>query len=222
MNTKTSKKIQIAKNGADLYLKNTRFTMTSLAAASEIEVNEIYEYFPNRRSVLEFFYESVIIEYREITKKIDGYQNFSLAEKLSNLALTVIDLLGEHKQFTAKTYRRLIVCSSRTPEYNRGLKDELRSIYENDARQSAVSSALNSNLLYKTGVMNFHILINLWLNDESEGDQKTMELVDKWTAFVEEIHYNCIIDRGFELAKFAFYNLPYPRCNTGTSKKEAK
>ncbi len=221
MNKKTSQKIQISKSAADLYLKNPRFTMSALADASETDVDFLYEYFPNRQSVLEYYYEGILIEYQEITRNIDGYSEFTLAEKLSNLAYTLTDLMKDNRMFVKQTYRKLIVYSSRKPAFNQVFKVQLKSIYENDAKQSSLSSALNNELLYKAGLTNFHILMKFWIEDDSTGNQKTMELVDKWTAFVQEIHYTSILDRGFDFAKFLFYNSPFrPGCSTSNCKNK--
>jgi len=208
MDKSTKEKIQVAKAGATLYLTNSRFTMSALAEASKTSLENIYEYFPNRRSVLDFFYEAILIECQEITSKIEGYADFTLSEKLSNLALTIIDLMNEHKEFVRQTYNRKIVCTGQQQVFNEEFKHQLKLIYENDPKQSALSSAFNNQLLYKAGLTNFHLLINFWLKDTSTGNQKTMELIDKWTSFVQEVHYTAILDRGFEFAKFLYYNSP--------------
>ncbi|NBC25619.1 MAG: hypothetical protein GVY08_02060 [Bacteroidetes bacterium] len=209
MNKKTRQKIQIARAAADLYLKNNRFKMSALADEAEVELDLVLDYFPNRTSVLEYYYEASFIEYREVTKQIQGYDEFTLAEKLSNLSYTLLDLFSKQKPFVRKTYRSIIVCSSKKTSFSEMFKKELQLIYETDPRQSALSSAFNNRLLYKAGLANFHLLIGYWLEDESTGDQKTMELVDKWTAFIQEIHYTAILDRGFDLAKFLYYHSPF-------------
>lgn len=214
MKKPTKEKILIAKAGARLYLTNSRFTMNALAKAAEVDLDLVYEYFPNRRSVLDFFYESILIEFREITSKIEGYEDFTLSEKLNNLALTIIDLMNEHKEFVRQTYKRTIVCTSRQQAFNEEFKHQLKLIYENDPNQSALSSAFNNQLLYKAGLTNFHLLIHFWLKDTSTGNQKTMELIDKWTSFVQEVHYTAILDRGFEFAKFLYYNSPFSPTGT--------
>lgn len=208
MNKETKEKIKIAKAGAHLYIKNQYFSMSALADAAATDINTIYKYFPNRKSALKFFYESLLIEYQEITQKIEGYMEFTLSEKLSNLALTLMDLMADHKEFVRLTYRQLIACSSRDQAFNEAFKIQLKVIYENDPKQSSLSSALNIGLLYKAGLTNFHILIKFWLNDESPANQKTMELVDKWTSLIQEVHYTAILDKGFEFAKFLLYNSP--------------
>lgn len=209
MNKNTEEKIRISKSGAHLYLKNPRFSMTALAAAAELKTEKIYDYFSNRRDVLDFFYEGLILEYEESVRSIEKYDEFTLSEKLSNLALTILDLMDPYKEFIRQTYNKRIMCSRRTTSFEKHFRKQLKAIYESDSKQSRLSTAFNREPLYKTGTFNFHLLIRFWLRDKSTANQKTMEFVDKWTAFVEEIHYTSILDRGFDVAKFLFYNSPF-------------
>lgn len=209
MNKITEEKIRIAQTGALLYLKNPRFTMSALAKEAGIEPDTIFDFFPNRRDVLDYLYESLILEYRQSTRAIEKYSEYTLSEKLSNLALTIIDLMEPYREFIRKTYRSMIVCSTRETSFIKLFRDQLKIIYESDTKQSRLSSVFNRQPLYKAGTYNFHILIRFWLKDTSSGYQKTMELIDKWTAFVEELHYSSILDRGFDVAKFIFYSSPF-------------
>lgn len=183
--------------------------MTALAEEAELEPDKIYDYFSNRRDVLDFFYEGLILEYQESIQAIDGYNEFTLSEKLSNLALTLIDLMESHKAFVKKTYREMVMCSTRNSAFEKHFRSQLKTIYESDPNQSRLSRVFNRDSLYKAGTFNFHLLIRFWMNDKSVANQKTMELIDKWTAFVEEVHYSSILDRGFDVAKFVFYNSPF-------------
>ena len=213
MNKKTTKKIQISKTAASLYLRNPRFTMQALAEESAIDKKEIFDYFSNRRDVLNFFYEGIMLEYRSSVAAIENYSSYSLSEKLSNLALALIDLMNPNKEFVRKTYTEFVQCTSRSKEFNTLFIEDLKRIYSTDSKQSRLSQALNNKLLYKAGLTNFHLLIRFWLKDKSAGNQKTMELVDKWTSFVQELHYSSILDRGFDVAKFLYYNSPFSPSN---------
>ena len=191
--------------------------MTALAEEAELEPKEIYDFFSNRRDVLNFFYEGLILEYQESIQAIDKYQEYTLSEKLSNLALTLIDLMDSYKEFVRKTYRELVMCSKRKSPFDKHFRHQLKTIYESDSNQSRLSAAFNRDLLYKAGTFNFHLLIQFWLKDNSVANQKTMELVDKWTAFVEEVHYSSILDRGFDVAKFIIYNSPFSNRSKDTT-----
>lgn len=209
MNKSTSNKIRISRAAASLYIENPRFTMKSLAKASDTEPHTLYNYFANRRDALHFFYEGLILEYYEAVKSIESYSSYTLSEKLSNFALTLIDQMEPHKEFVRQTYSDFVQCTSMDSGFNSLFKMELKAIYETDKKQSRLSAALNHSLLYRTGLINFHILIRFWLKDTSTGSQKTMELVDKWTALVQEVHYSSILDRGFDVAKFFYNNPPF-------------
>lgn len=191
--------------------------MSALAEAAEIKPEKIYDYYSNRRDVLDFFYEGLILEYKESIQSIDKYAEFTLSEKLSNLALTLIDLMDLYREFVRQTYNDRVVCSSRKTVFEKLFRQQLKVIYESDTNQSRLSAALNRAPLYKAGTYNFHLLIQFWLRDKSAGNQKTMELVDKWTAFVEELHYSSILDRGFDVAKFIFYNSPFSNTTKDTT-----
>ncbi len=209
MNKKTKKKIQISEAATERYLINERFTIKSLADELNMSSSEIYDLFPNRRSILEFYYESVIIRYQSLTATIENYSNFTMAEKLSNLALTILDMFQERREFVSKTYNSMIICSNRSTNFEKYFKKQLSLIFEQDNRQAKSASIFNGELTNRFIVLHFHGLIRFWLRDSSEGYQKTMELVDKWTALVQEVNYSYVIDRGFDLAKFALYNSPF-------------
>lgn len=192
--------------------------MTALAEEAELEPEKIYDFFSNRRDVLNFFYEGLILEYQESVQAINKYQEYTLSEKLSNLALTIIDLMDPYKDFIQKTYKDLVICTQRKSSFDNHFRLQLKAIYESDSNQSRLSSVFNRDPLYKAGTFNFHLLIRFWLHEKSNANQKTMELVDKWTAFVEEVHYSSILDRGFDVAKFIFYNSSFSNRSKDTTK----
>ncbi|MFU8813310.1 MAG: hypothetical protein ACNA78_10110 [Balneolaceae bacterium] len=209
MNSKQKKKIRIASAGVDKYLKNPRFSIASLAEELQMDAGEIYDLFPNRRQLLLYYYEDCMRQVRESTTAIPDYASFSLAEKLSHVALTLIDLFNDKRAFVALTYKEMIACKRTRTTFAKEAIAEIESILTSDQKQSAISSFLSSQTVTtKIFYTHLHGLIAFWLKDESENDQKTMELVDKWCAFVQEAAYSSIIDRGFELAKFAYQQLP--------------
>lgn len=208
MNKKTKKKIQIAEAACKRYVENQRFTIRSLAEVLKMESKEIFEHFPNRRAILEYYYTAQFLKYKEGLKDIDGYDSFSVSEKLSNLALVLLDRFEEQREFVLMTYKNRVVCSGRSTEFESLIQEEIRHIIGSDEKICSSGQMLNGTLSSKAVLLHFHGLVKYWMNDSSAGNQKTMELVDKWTALAESILYTNVADKAADLAKFFFYNSP--------------
>lgn len=177
---------------------------------------EIFELFPNRKSILLYFYESRLLICQEQTKSIDAYPDFSLSEKLSNLFLTLLDEFLENREFVLKTYKKFIVKSPFNTAFEKEFKQEIKTIFEEDHQISASASIFINSLLYKTIFCHFHALILFWSNDESKKYEQSLALVDKWCSLIEELFYNKILDKGFDFGKFLFYNSPFKQMFTHT------
>lgn len=204
------------------YIENPRFTIQSLAKELEMESAEIFELFPNRKSILLFFYESRILIYKEQTKSIDQYMDFSLSEKLSNFFLTLLDQFLEYREFVLETYHSFISKSTLTTSFEEKFKSELKSIFTSDSNLSGSASFFVNRLLYKTIYYHFHALIVFWSNDESEKYEQSFALIDKWCSLIEELFYNKILDKGFDFGKFLFYNSPFKEAFADIKRKGDK
>ena len=209
MDKETKRKIKIAETAAKRYIENQRFTIQSLADELDIKSSEIFELFPNRKSILLFFYESRIFTYREQKKSIDDYSEFSLSEKISNLFLTLLDQFLEHREFVLMTYKKMIARNPLSNTFEREFKDELKSIFQSDQNISGSSKFFVNQFLYTTIYCHFHALVLFWSKDESEKYEQSFALVDKWCSLIEELFYSKIIDKGFDFGKFLFYNSPF-------------
>lgn len=209
MDDPTKKRIRIAEQAAKKYLKNDRFTIQSLAEELDMKSSEVFELFPNRSSMLSYFYESRIILYEEQTKHIKDYDGFTLSEKLSNFALSLLDQFNEHREFVLLTYKPVISKNYRATKFDENFKKTIRTIFEDDKHRSSSSSIVLNNAFYTLLLYHFHALIEFWRNDDSIQYQNSMALVDKWASFTEEVFYSAIVDKGLDLTKFMFYQSPF-------------
>jgi len=209
MDKQTKKKINISETAARRYIENNRFTIQSLAKEMDMKSSEIFELFPNRKSILLYFYESRLQIYKEQTTSIDGYSDFTLSEKLSNLFLSLLDDFLEFREFVLETYQKFVVQSPFDTMFKKEFKKELKMIFNSDNQISASASFFVNSLLYKTIYYHFHALILFWTNDSSEKFEQSFALVDKWCSLIEEIFYNKVLDKGFDFGKFLFYNSPF-------------
>ncbi len=195
-------KIKIAERAADLYIEQPDFTLKYLSGQMKIKPAEMYTLFPNRRNVLQFVYAAQLYKYRGIRKDIENFASYSLAEKLSNLAYTLTDLLLEHREFTDRTFDPLIRNCFQTTDFEKQLEEEIAGFFKHNSSISTSASFLLQPLFFRLIRNHYLWLIRYWLNDESPGFENTMALTDKWTNFIQEILYNKTLDKGFDLAKF--------------------
>ncbi len=209
MDKQTKKKVKIAEAAAKRYIENRRFTIQSLAEKVDIKSKEIFELFPNRKSILLYFYKSRLIVYADQKKSIDGYSDFSLSEKLSNLFLSMLDQFLEYREFVLNSYNRFITSSPSCTSFEKLFKEELKAVFESDENLSVSSRFFVNRFLYATIYYHFHALILFWSRDDSETYEQSYALVDKWCSLVEELFYSRIVDKGFDLGKFLFYNSPF-------------
>lgn len=209
MDIQTKKKLKIAETAAKRYIENPRFTIHSIAKELDMKSAEIFELFPNRKSILLFFYESRILAYREQKKSIEGYSDFTLSEKLSNLFFTLLDQFTEHREFVLISYSKFISRNPSCTAFDKEFKEELKTIFQSDQNLSNSSQIFVNRILYATIYYHFHALILFWSRDESDKYEQSFALVDKWCSLIEELFYTKLVDKGFDFGKFLFYNSPF-------------
>jgi len=208
MHEQTELKIRIAEIAAQKYIKNSRFTIQSIADELKISAKKIFELFPNRSSILRFYYESTLIVYREQREAIENYVDFTLSEKLSNLFLSILDQFSENREFVLKTYPTNFCTTSFKGSFDEDLNHEISEIFRSDSRISSSAGLLRQPLLYSAIVKHFDGFVLFWKNDESSMNQQTMALIDKWSSFLQELFYSKIADQAFDLGKFLLYASP--------------
>lgn len=213
----------IAEQAVDLYTTNSSFTVQQLTEHLKITTAHFYRLFPNRRSVLQYYYEAQLLKTEEIISSISDFHSYTLSEKLSTLAFTLTDLLGEKKEFIRQTFNSLIANKSTTP-FSKKLNSITESIFDDKGISMASKLVLNQ-WTYRLIAQHYIWMIQYWLRDESHNQEKTMALVDKWTAFVQEVMYSSVLDKGFDLAKFTltqagFFNTCAGKCDSEEEKKD--
>jgi len=212
MDKETLLKIKICEAATGRYLSNPRFTIQSLAETLDMSAKDIFELFPNRRSILDYYYESRIILYKESVKNLEDYSEFTLSERLNHLFLTLLDSFEEHREFILNTYKDKVVWDKRRNAFRRLFKEELKTIFSNDPKITRSAFIIQNELLWKSILLQFYGLIAFWANDSSRMRENSMALADKWSSLIEEIFYTRIIDKGFDLGKFLWMNSSLNKC----------
>lgn len=200
-------KFAMADVATDLYIQGDgRFYIKDIAKEVDITPAEVFNYFPNKKSILEFYYASLIIRYEMMINEIDGFNSYTLSEKLSNFAFTSFDMLQEKETFVKATLSDYVLNSFSKTDFEKELERIIKQFLQNDDHISISSTLVLNSYSYAFLRRQFLELLRFWINDTSEDKELSMELTDKATAVLEELMYNPVIDKSFDLAKFIHAN----------------
>lgn len=200
-------KFALADAASDLYMEGDRdFLIKDVADKAGITPAEVFNYFPNKDAILQFYYVSIVFRYQLMLDEIDAFDSYTLSEKFSNFAYASFDMLAEKQAFVEDTFSRLILRSYAKTDFEKEIENLVEQFLEEDPRLSASSEMLKNDYFYSFLRMKYLGVVRFWISDESEGHELTMEFTDKLTTFLQELMYNAILDQGFELGKFLYSN----------------
>ncbi|MEL7832552.1 hypothetical protein [Fodinibius sp. Rm-B-1B1-1] len=196
-------KFMIANAATDLYIQGDgEFYIKDVAKKVDITPAEVFNYFPNKKAILEFYYASLIIRYEMMIDEIDNFESYTLSEKLSNFAFTNFDMLREKEGFVEATLEDYILNSFCKTDFEKELERLAKQFLQNDDRVSIASTLVLNQYAYSLLRRQYLELLRFWINDTSEDKELTMELTDKATAVLQEAVYNPVLDKSFDLFKF--------------------
>lgn len=200
-------KLEITGVAVDLYVEQDgEFTLNQISKEIELSVADIFDYFPNKQAILEFYYTSLVIRYELMIEDIEDFETYSLSEKLSNFIYASFDMMAEKQAFVELTFNKMIRYSYAGTEYSKKVESAVESFFREDPRISTSSTLIMNDMFFKLMRRKYLYLVSYWIRDNSEGKERSMELTDKLTAFIQEVMYNSIADKGFDLLRFLYSN----------------
>ena len=195
-------KIELTEAAIDLYIED-KFTIPNLTDKTGKSASEIYTLFPNKKSILKFYYPSLVIRYRAMVSEIDDFDSYTIAEKLSNFSYTLFDMMDERRAFVDETFKKYEWYCTYKTDFQKEVKDLFKDFFTTDGRIATSAGFFIGDLFYSSLKTQYLFLIKFWLEDESEDRERTFALVDKLTGFIEEVVYSKIVDKGFDLFKYS-------------------
>jgi AcrR family transcriptional regulator len=195
----------IAQAAVDLYEQEPdQFTLKNVGEIVGLSTSEIYGHFNNKEEILRFWYESVVHRYRFMAAELDEFETLTLAEKISNFIYASLEMMGEHQHFVVETFDELMYNHGETTGMITEIDKMITSFIEEDDRVPGFNRLFTGSLLYQFLADEYLQIVRFWIRDESENNEKTLELVDKLTTFLEEMLYNAVVTKGFDLARFLY------------------
>lgn len=216
-------KLEITGVAVDLYVEQDgEFTLNQISKELELSVADIFDYFPNKQAILEFYYTSLVIRYKLMLEDIEDFETYSLSEKLSNFIYASFDMMAEKQAFVEVTFNKMIRYSYARTEYSERVESTIESFFREDPGISTSSSLIMNDLFFKLMRRKYLYLVSYWIGDDSEDKERSMELTDKLTVFIQEVMYNSIADKGFDLLRFLYSNSSLTCSNTIWDKISSK
>jgi len=208
MSTAESLKIRIAERAASHYTENTRFSLNSLAKELDLAPSELFRLFPNRSSILDYYYDSRFEIYKDEISAIENYDTYSLSEKLSTFILSLLDQFMEQREFVLMTYKKRVLAPLSTTRFKTLFRQEMETIFSSDPNRCSASTLMLNSLFYNALFQTFNGILWFWSHDRSDQYENSMALVDKWSVFTQEVFYTKAAEKGFDLGKFILLNSP--------------
>jgi hypothetical protein len=199
---KLNTKIEISEAAIDLYIED-KFSIPNLTKKTEKSASEIYSLFPNKKSILKFYYASLVIRYRAMLSEIDDFDSYSISEKLSNFAFTLFDMMNDRRKFVEDTFEKYEWNCISKSEFQQEIKSLFKDFFTSDGNIATSAGFFMGDWFYASLKTQYLFLIKFWLQDNSDGYERTFALTDKITGFIEELVYSKIVDKGFDLAKYS-------------------
>jgi len=181
----------------------SRFSIRNIAAAAEVSTDEVYAFYSTKDEILSDFYNIIPLLCNDQISKIDGYEDLKLADRLSNFMYTTFDLLQEQSAFVEKTFEKWH-CSDRCQPWRNRTAEHFRDILDLDPRVSDLNRVIIPEFGYKIASNLYMQLVHFWLQDSSDGSEKTLALVEKSMVFIQEVFYADILSKGFDLGRYLY------------------
>jgi len=219
-----NKKIEITWAAVDIYQERSRITIPDLVNATKLSATEIYSLFPDKKAILAYFYPALVFQYWAMIDEIEDFENYDIGEKFSNFIYTMFDLMTEKETFVKDTFDNLVFKPGHRSDFFEETTSLFKEFLTTDGNIAVSAAFFMGDLYYKFLSTQYLFLIRFWINDSSEGKERTLALADKLSSLFEELVYNKAVDKTFDLIKFIFGNNDFeswlPKLGDFTTKSE--
>jgi len=181
----------------------SRFSIRNIAANAEVSTDDVYAFYSTKEEILSDFYNLIPLLCKHQISQIQGYEDLNLADRLSNFMYTTFDLLQEQSAFVQKTFEKWHR-SDRCEPWRERTADHFRDILDLDQRVSDLNRVIIPDFGYKIASNLYMQMISFWLQDSSEGTEKTLALTEKSMVFIQEIFYADILSKGLDLGRYVY------------------
>lgn len=174
-------------------------TFQELSIALDIDQEDIQLVFNRETEILESIYAGFVKQYKDMLPAVEGFNECTLEEKLSNFIYVMFGILEKERPFVKATFEQVISQWSSGNHFYRAIEDvlgmfiqmsnhqkensftpwEILKNIQNTQTQRNFLEYINIQLLVNTYIE----LFKFWLYDYSNDFGKTAAYADQMTAF---------------------------------------
>lgn len=178
-------------------------TVSDVCYPNKLGVLEFYDHFASREQAIRFFLASLPLQYAEMTRELDGYQDLEPGEKISTMVLSSLDMLDEIPNVAHHYFQDLVSAGSL-------LHENAANIIAEELAADRFIPGINHFFLTKPAhalLAGMYVyLLNFALYHDNASRQKTFALTEKLTSFFNAIITNATISSGLDVVRFMIQN----------------
>ena len=187
----------------DLYLDFPEpFSVEQIVEAAGVSTEEFYSLFEDEDAPLPAFYDLCLEQYTLLRDSIDGYEAFTLEERISTFVYIMFDLFEEQKMFVKMTFEEYVGWGGAARGFRAAVADEFGTLLDGDDVPVENRFVIGRPFFYDLLAGRYFALVRFWLDDETEQQEKSVALSDKLIGFFAELATFRGIERGVDLAKY--------------------
>lgn len=179
-----------------------RFTVKYIVEAAEVDEATFYSVFNSKHQVLPAFYNLCVEQYEALVTQIEGYEAFTLEERLATFIYILFDALEEQKEFVDATFDAYIVREEQATRFQTRITRIFADLLESDDVPVTNRVFTDWAFLHEFLTARYIGLVEFWITDESPSREKTTAYVDKLVGFFAECVTFKGVERGVDLVRY--------------------
>ncbi|RZK40831.1 MAG: TetR/AcrR family transcriptional regulator [Pedobacter sp.] len=203
---------KIKKDYIDYVLSHNEKPKSVYSFAKKLKINEadFYDHYASFESIEKIIWVEITTEAIEEVQKQEHWVQYSSREKMLSFFYSYVELLKSHRSYVVYSLKNHGQKLS-TPEVLSGVRPIFEHFAENIITEGLETGELAQRKFfskrYKDALwVQYAFILNFWIDDDSEGFDKTDEAIEKGIQVTFDLFQRSPIDNLFEYGKFLAQN----------------
>lgn len=168
-----------------------------MCAEAGVEEATFSAHFDAPEALFPAVYDLAVDQYHLLSAATEGYDDFTVEERLASFYYILLDALAEHRAFVQETFDSRVRYDS---SFRSEVRAALRTILTDDRIPQPNRLVTGFWPVHEVLTEVTFALIRHWISDESADQAATTALIDRLVAFVAELVTFGGVSRGVDLA----------------------